>query len=276
MRRVQYKWLGKTWTMDLHSPGDPVSDAFSPPNAMALIPWNLASRQGCFVDVGAHVGTVAVHASPFFKSVLAFEPEARNLKLLQNNILQNKLPNIAVVPKAVSDRSGTTTFYISDSVDTSRNSLMPSKSGGTVDVPLVSLDDAFASEYKQLLPLAFIKIDVEGFEPQVIKGAAKTISSQTIKPIMTVEFAPARWVKNEDDFAWLIEFLRAQAYIPYLPTSGFISPITIDMLAELYRSWKGLPYEAWVDLVLIPADRSSSAHISNAHGLALKMFQQIG
>jgi FkbM family methyltransferase len=275
MRRVQYKWLRKTWTMDLHDLGDPVCDSFQPPNAISLIPWLLADNSGTFVDAGAHVGTIAVHAALFFKQVVAFEPEARNLECLKTNIAQNRLPNIHILPCAVSDQCGASTFYIADSVDTARNSLIPKTGGSSVEVQTVTIDSIFSNQLANHPPVSFLKIDVEGFEPQVIKGASSTISKLARKPVIEVEFAPSRWQRNESDFNWLCEFLRNNDYIPFLPTSGFLSPITVDLFAQIYNCWKGLKYESWVDLLLVPSVQSSSDHIIMAYKHSVSIFSKI-
>ena len=130
---------------------------------------------------------------------------------------------------------------------------------------MVSIDSAFSTELAGHPPIAYIKVDVEGFEPKAIRGAAATLAGQKIKPIMKVEFAPSRWVKIEDDFRWLSDFLKNNDYVPFFPTAGFVSPITVDTLIQIYESWKGLRYDSWVDALFIPREQSSQEHIMDAY-----------
>lgn len=275
MRQIQYKWLGKDWVLTVHPLGDAVCDMFQPPSAMALLPWLLAEGKGTFVDVGAHVGTFAIHAASFFAEVVAFEPEARNLVCLKQNIRQNKIPNFTLIPWAVSDSCGVSTFFITETIDTGRNSLLPMAGGKSVEVQTVSIESMFSSELSKHPPIAFVKIDVEGFEPKVIKGAAAIIDQQKIKPVMHVEFTPAKWAKQEADVYWLFEYLSANNYVPFIPASGFIAPVTFDVIKQIYESWKTLRHDAWLDLTFIPAERSSQEHIMDAWGRACQIVEKL-
>lgn len=247
-------------------------DMFHPPDAPMMLPWLLADPSGTFVDVGAHVGTFAVHAALFFKKVVAFEPEPRNLQCLKNNVTQNRIPNITVIPKAVSDQCGTATFHVIEGVDTGRNSLLPNGGGATFEVPTVTIDSVFSEQLRGHPPISYMKIDVEGFEPKVLKGAATTLGNQPNKPVLAVEFTPSRWAKNESDFLWLCDFLKANDYTPFFPTSGFLSPITIAVLAELYDCWKRLEYDSWVDLVFVPFGDKAVSRIPLAYGRTLHIL----
>jgi FkbM family methyltransferase len=264
MRQIQYKWLRKTWTLNLHPPGDSICDLFKPPEAMDLLPWILSGINGTFVDIGAHIGTIAVHAAPFFQKVVAFEPEPRNLACLRKNVTGNRLPNVTIIPKAVSDTCGVSTFYVNDSVDTGRNSLYAREGGTSFDVEIVTVDSVFSGELSAHPPIAFIKIDIEGFEPKAIRGAAATLARQQARPVMKVEFTPLSWSKNEADVYWLFDYLKQIDYVPMLPTSGFVSPVTVDTLAQIYESWKGLHYDSWLDILLVPKELSTEDAIKRA------------
>ena len=270
-RRIQYKWLGMNWTLDLHPPGDVVSDCFQPPQAIGIYTWLLADQTGTFVDVGAHVGTVAIHAAPFFKDVVAFEPEARNISCLNSNMALNKISNLRIIPKAVSYHCGVSTFYVENSGETSRNSIIPINNSRPISVECVSLDSVFDSTTS----IAYLKIDVEGFETQVINGASQIIERQSNKPVIMIEFAPGRWAQNEASFLKFLDLLKKNYYVPLWPTSGFTAPITLEVFHQLYDLWKKLPYDCWVDLVLVPQDRSTPAHIMNAWKKATKIFSKM-
>ncbi len=119
-------------------------------------------------DIGANVGyfslLAAVLAGPEGR-VFAFEPLPRNLAFLRRHVALNGLGNIvAIVPAAVSERSGEAAF------DTGASSAMGhlTESGG-ITVQMVALDEMMAAG--ELPPPDFMKIDVEGAEYAVLKGA---------------------------------------------------------------------------------------------------------
>jgi len=129
-------------------------------------------------DVGAHVGYFSLLAAEIVGpsgKVFAFEPEPGNHGLLRKNIEVNSLPNIQAVEKAVSDRSGTTEFFLSE-LDSGSHSLFGKAARGIrekVQVMVTTLDDFFESEGWPNTDL--IKIDVEGAELGVLHGMERLI-----------------------------------------------------------------------------------------------------
>lgn len=125
-------------------------------------------------DIGAHVGFYTLLASQLVGAegkVIAFEPVRRNLDYLRRHLEINHCVNVVVIEAAVSDRSGTAPF--SQGVDYSQGHLSQTK--GNIMVNTVSIDelirngDAPAPDY--------MKIDVEGAELLVLKGARSTLSN---------------------------------------------------------------------------------------------------
>lgn len=134
-----------------------------------------------FVDVGANVGMYSLWAAKTTGArVFAFEPESQNFALLCQNILINRC-DVMAYPLAVSDSTRiarTAPLYLSqfapggschtlgESVDFKGRPMKPAFVQGTCAVSLDGLwqDDA-------ILPPDFIKIDVDGLEPAVIRGA---------------------------------------------------------------------------------------------------------
>lgn len=113
--------------------------------------------------------------------MIAFEPEPRNIACLRDNIALNKIANLSLIPKAVFNECDVSTFYIEKTVDTSRNSFEYRDNSENLEVERVTIDSVFESEMKNLPPISYLKIDVEGFESEVIDGASKTISGQGVE-----------------------------------------------------------------------------------------------
>ncbi len=124
-----------------------------------------------FVDIGANVGRWTLPASRFYKRVLAFEPVPLTCWVLRRNISLNKIRNVSIFEKAVSDKDGFLDLWVprekfSSMYSTDR--FLDKFSDTTVRVKCVALDNL------ALVP-DFVKIDVEGHEVSVLKGMMKTL-----------------------------------------------------------------------------------------------------
>lgn len=132
-------------------------------------------------DIGANVGYFSLLAGVLVGEkgqVIAFEPLPRNVSYLRKHISLNKLGNIHVFEAAVSDHDGEATFDLGPSTAMGHIS----KKGG-IKVPLVSLDSLIASS--ELRPPDYMKIDVEGAEFEVLRGAKRLIKSH--RPIIFLD-----------------------------------------------------------------------------------------
>jgi FkbM family methyltransferase len=135
-----------------------------------------------FLDVGAHIGYFTMKAAPKVGAagqVLAFEPNPETLKLLYDNVAANGVKNVTVEPVACTDKEETLTFYAAAVQNTGASSL--SKSNAEVsDAPPKSYMvqgrpiDAVVRQLS-LARVDAIKIDVEGAEVLVLRGAVETL-----------------------------------------------------------------------------------------------------
>ena len=139
-------------------------------------------NQGTFIDVGSHIGFYAIPLSNLFKNVIAFEPSRMQRELLQKNILLNKISNIEVQSCALGESRERLDLKVmgkSGGSNTLGNHAAEFPPMEVYEVEVLALD-AF-----NLTNVDFIKIDVEGWELQVLKGATKTLL--TSKPQVLVE-----------------------------------------------------------------------------------------
>lgn len=142
-------------------------------------------------DIGANVGVFAFGAASIARkgSTLAVEADIWLAQLIKKSILlpENCGLNMQVIPCAISDRNGAASFLIANRGRAS-NSLEisggRSQSGGVrekVNVPTLTLDtllDCFPTP-------TFLKIDVEGAEALVLRGASRLLAD--IRPIVYIE-----------------------------------------------------------------------------------------
>lgn len=123
------------------------------------------------LDVGAHVGYYtllsAVLAGPTGR-VVAFEPSPENAAFLLRHVRINRLENVRVEQAAVSDRAGTARFGSGSGSGTGHLA-----EAGELTVRTVTVDEVCAEH--GLSPDA-IKIDVEGAEASVLRGARETLA----------------------------------------------------------------------------------------------------
>ena len=138
------------------------------------------------VDVGANVGiwTVILGRHKNVKKVFAFEPSAENLNFLRKNIDLNQVSDwVEVHEVAVSDSVGTAKFVEGGSGATRRLSADNEIGSSMQTVSLDSMLSTFGE-------IGLIKIDVEGFEPLVIKGMQTLIAAQ--RPALFIEYSRAQ------------------------------------------------------------------------------------
>lgn len=135
-----------------------------------------------FIDIGAHVGTWALHLAPQFKRVFCFEPDERAFRALHKNLALNNIRNVEVIPAAVADKVGTTTINLfhNPCTNTIMDPVACLRGGEEVvarrEVPTVTVD-AFVAE-RGITDLDFLKVDAEAAEMRIVKGALRTLETQ--------------------------------------------------------------------------------------------------
>lgn len=128
-----------------------------------------------FIDIGAHIGWYTTIASSLVQEgkVIAFEPYPENASSLKENLRLNHCLNVQVVETALGEESGTTTIASSGG-DSGSVTALPWAQEGRSEVPITTLDDVDLNT--GIGPAALVKMDVEGWEGHVIRGATKTLS----------------------------------------------------------------------------------------------------
>jgi FkbM family methyltransferase len=150
--------------------------------------WRAYLKPGMVaIDIGANVGVYTFSAAARVGAtgkVIAVEPTAICLKCLRETIQINDLQQVKVYDIAASDREGSVSFRVSPSSEL--NEVVTGnvfEEIGLITVPCLPIDIICAEENIQRLDL--IKIDAEGHELSVLKGALKVLS--TFRPIILYE-----------------------------------------------------------------------------------------
>lgn len=138
------------------------------------------------VDIGANIGLYSMLAAQVVGDsgqVICFEPNSENCRLILLSTRRNGFKNVTLYPMAASDRTGVALFSMhlgsnGGLIPTNESSLL---SPNCMVVPTVRMDELV------LDPVDLIKIDVEGAEGLVIRGAQNLIERH--RPIVTSEFS---------------------------------------------------------------------------------------
>ena len=174
----------------------------------------LPIRDGVIFDVGANVGVTSIWLAGIARQVFAFEPTPESQELMREQLALRRVANVELVPAAVSDASGTATLLLTTSSMTHSLARVEKKAPivGEVMVETVTLDD-FASA-RGIEAIDLIKIDTEGFEPEVVRGARRLLSEKRVRYIL-FEYSP-RFYANRglDPAAVLNQLQRSRLRLP--------------------------------------------------------------
>lgn len=169
------------------------------------------------LDIGANIGAHTITFSRLAGekgSVLGFEPERNNFYTLAGNVAINNLRNTKVYQMAVADETGEISIPEIDMQKTTNfGAIELSKSSAyemSYKVPMTTIDQL------NLNKINFIKIDVEGMETEVIKGAEKTIK----------QFRPLIYAENDrqEKSEGLISLLKSLGYKIYQHAAPMFNP----------------------------------------------------
>jgi FkbM family methyltransferase len=177
-----------------------------------------------FVDVGANVGYYSFMVASLVGNngkVLAFEPSLYAYEKLQSTIRKNQIVTIEAIQAGLSDISGDLQLFIPRKDGNHSPSMVANQGGDPISVPVYQLDEYLTMN--RIDHVNLIKIDVEGFEPNVIRGAQNYIKNKKIGAIL-VEFNHYWLTENgsspSDLYTEIIEF-------------GFRPQIPLDLNRDL-------------------------------------------
>jgi FkbM family methyltransferase len=131
-----------------------------------------------FLDVGANVGCYTVLASKVCGAkTIAVEPDLEAGRALRRNIAINEIANcVEVVQAALGAKEGSVMFTVGQ--DTMNRVASP-ENDNVREVPITTLDQIL----KRQVP-AIMKIDVEGYEAEVLKGGTNTLMEPNLRAII--------------------------------------------------------------------------------------------
>lgn len=164
--------------------------------------------QGIVLDIGANIGTHTLVYALHAKHVVAFEPTLLYYQYLVTNLTLNAIGNVTPMLAACSDYIGT--IKVGEPIVDRINNLGAMQVGvGTHTVATTTVDSANLSP-------SLIKIDVEGHELRVLKGARETI--MRCHPVLYIE------CDRQENQAELLTMLEALGYDKYVHRPWLFNP----------------------------------------------------
>ncbi len=177
------------------------------------------------LECGAHHGEVTIllsHRVGPEGRVITFEPVPRNVEIVRRQVALNELSNVEVVGAAVGSARGHIRM-------TDESNAQVAGAGAGIDVPVVCLDD-YAHVGATLL-----KIDVEGFEAEVLKGAQEILAARPRIALEVHAHALGRYGTSVDEILRLVGWESYDWWWQYSSTRT-VSP------------WRGEPIESTAHL----------------------------
>jgi FkbM family methyltransferase len=157
-----------------------------------------------FLDIGAHLGYYSLWCAPRVRRVHAFEPDPRNHPWLQQNA--RRAANVVVNQAAVSDSAGEITLCQHPS--SAESHVLTPRPGAESLHPLIRVPCTTIDIYwrqQGLPPVCAFKVDVEGHELPVLRGAVDMMN--TCRPVGLIETTH----QNKTGLCLMLESLRYKA-----------------------------------------------------------------
>jgi FkbM family methyltransferase len=203
------------------------------------------------LDVGAHGGFYTLLARRLVGadgSVIAFEPSRRERRRLHVNLWLNRFANVTVVPTAIGEEQGEAEFYIVHGYETGFSGRKRPNVAGRIEMLTVPLSTLDASRRDLgIRDVDLIKIDVEGGELAVLRGASRLLSTPP-RPVVVCE------ISDERAKPW---GHTGRAVYDYLTERGF-DWFTADLAGALWPAQATERYHG--NFVAIPSERKTALH----------------
>ncbi len=181
---------------------DYIGNGFEP--EMVVLFGVLASRDDVVLDVGANIGCTAILFGELCRSVCAFEPSFTTFAFLEKNVANSGLRNVILRNIGLGEDAGEYTLisHPSNRSGSFVSNRVQASPGHTLEkIVIRRLDDTVES--MNLPKIDLIKIDVEGFEGHVLRGATRTLSS--CRPLVVLELN--HWCLNAFQRVSIPDFL---------------------------------------------------------------------
>ena len=185
---------------------------------------SLAGHTGAIIDVGANLGYLSLALAGIRPdcAVHAFEPSPETFMRLRHNLVMNRADSICAHQIALSDMEGSVQF-LDNALSPTTNRLIKAK--GACALPLINVKATLLDRFLDLHRIddvAFLKIDVEGYEAEVLLGASNLLRSRRCKAGL-IELCPANLEQAGSSVGRLLRVTHELGYrLHYLTETGIL------------------------------------------------------
>ncbi|MBT9501932.1 MAG: FkbM family methyltransferase [Burkholderiaceae bacterium] len=176
--------------------------------------------RGLCIDIGANIGNHALFFARHYPSVWAFEPHPRTYQLLALNA--QLAPQIRALPLGLSDAPGQAWIDLPPG-NAGMAAVSEAPAQGRLACTLSTLDDELPVDAGMV---SLIKIDVEGHEARVLRGAARTLARD--QPVVLLEQAAGEFHGGSTP---ALDVLRELGYAHF---------VTLDAYPDTCSRWLNL------------------------------------
>lgn len=198
-------------------------------------------------DVGTNIGDTLLGLAARVGAegrATGFEANPGTLRKAQANLALNHFPWAKVEGTGLGESAGEMSFGTAAGGNSGADRFMPGGEGA-ITVPIITIDDYVARE--GLERLDFVKIDVEGFEMKVLRGANDTI--ERFKPVLFIELCHRNLAEQGDSATGLVQWLEERGYAISEALTG-VELTSADPLDHLFAD----PFEdLFADIICRPA-----------------------
>jgi FkbM family methyltransferase len=183
-------------------------------------------------DIGANIGWYSVLLSRLSApgaQVFAFEPDPESYRLLTKNLEVNAAVNVVAFNVALGESAGVAELHRYKASNNGRHTLLSGNtSGGTVRVPVDTLKAFWERQALGERPMRVLKVDVEGFEYFVLRGAGELLARCAC---LLLEYSPGSLPVAGLKSQLLLDLLAATGLEPHVFAGGRPVPVTFAELS---------------------------------------------
>lgn len=178
--------------------------------------FRLAENKKFIIDVGVNIGAVLLNFARLSPeaSIIGFEPDAKNFQKAQRNLRLNAFDKVELIQKGLGAETATAKLFKVNEDNEGMNRILSDEERRVEDefsfseIEIVKLDDFVAENSIDRIDL--IKIDVEGYELKVLRGAERSLRNYL--PVLFIELDDDNLKAQNDSAQAMILFLKQIGY----------------------------------------------------------------
>lgn len=206
------------------------------------------SDDDIFIDMGANIGWNTIYGAQVFSKVYSFEPYHKNIKLLKNNLIHNKLNNVVVCEKAISNHSSTVDLYLNGDNygDNIIDPVDKNDFNECVTIETITFDEFIINENIDSSKISCIKMDIQGYEIKALEGMTTFFNNNY--PNILIEYAPHHIELANNSVFELFAFVDKYDYVPFRIYDKAVEEVDMISFDTVLQQ---LNFKSWLDDTMV-------------------------